>query len=122
MVYDPSSKFTICVKQAPYNKVMVIKAIRVLTGMGLKEAKDASEIIGAVQTLTLTSGNSDTYIDEQFSTLRSNGVEVSAPVTVIIEELRKLGAMALSQGEDEFANEILQLVLAEKLRRSNGYR
>jgi hypothetical protein len=42
---------------------------------------------------------------------------VGEPAWKIIEELRKLGSQALLQGEDDLANEILQLVLAEKLRR-----
>src|SRR5690606_26383620 len=32
------------------NKVTVIKSIRILTGLGLKEAKDASEVVGKPQT------------------------------------------------------------------------
>jgi len=105
-----------------HNKVAVIKAIRTLTGLGLKEAKDASEIYGRPQTFeihpSLTSSYANPHlIDEQFRILRSEGIEIGEPAQKIIEELRKLGSQALLQGEDELANEILQLVLAEKLRR-----
>jgi hypothetical protein len=99
-----------------YNKVSVIKAIRMLTGLGLKEAKDASEIAGVPQTFDLQPCT-DTVFDEQCRILRSEKVDVGEPVHRLIEELRKIGAQALLQGEDDFANEILQLVLAEKLRR-----
>ena len=116
------SRFTISCPATLPNKVEAIKAIRVLTGLGLKEAKDASERSGP-QTFDVPLNSftswSDPHrgIDEQFRLLRANGIEVGEPVFKILESLRKLGADALLQGEDELANEILQLVLAEKLRR-----
>lgn len=103
------------------NKVVVIKALRTLTGMGLKEAKDASEVIGVTQTFELVDAsqmlNPEAFYEEQFRILRQEKVDVGEPVYRLLEELRKLGSQALLQGEDELANEILQLVLAEKLRR-----
>lgn len=117
------SKFTILCPATVLNKVEVIKAIRVLTGLGLKEAKDASEGTGP-QTFDIYMPNFTTWpdpqrgIDKQFRILRNNGIEVGEPVWKIIEDLKKLGSQALLQGEDELANEILQLVLAEKLRRN----
>lgn len=101
------------------NKVSVIKAIRTLTGLGLKEAKDVSERPGVRQEfpLILPNGTDNPQYDEQCRILRSEGVEVGPAVHKILQELRKLGSQALLQGEDELANEILQLVLAEKLRR-----
>jgi len=105
------------------NKVLVIKAIRMLSGMGLKEAKDASEVIGRpvifdlYRTNFLSYPDPDVEIENQYRLLRSQGVQVGTPVFQILEDLRKLGSDALLQGEDELANEILQLVLAEKLRR-----
>ena len=105
------------------NKVAVIKSIRTLCGLGLKEAKDTSEAYGQ-QTLVIdlrynsvAVGNEDLFIEEQFRVLRQNGCEVGPSVHLILQELRDLAASALEQGEDELANEILQLVLAEKLRR-----
>ena len=105
-----------------HNKVAVIKAIRMLTGMGLKEAKDTSEIT-IQQTFNISTGNFYSYanavaeIEEQVQILRRNGVEVGESVYLILQSLRDLGSQALLQGEDELASEILQLVLAEKLRR-----
>ena len=118
-----NQKFTIACPTSIPNKIEVIKAIRTLTGLGLKEAKDASERTGA-QTFsiapTIFNGHSNPsgFIDEQLRILSRNGVEIANPVFLILEELRKLGSQALLQGEDELANEILQLVLSEKLRRS----
>ncbi len=121
-------QFTIICPATYINKVAVIKAIRTLTGVGLKEAKDISEVVGHPQTLDVQqitslgmsgSGITDTdrFLNEQFRILRNEGVQVGEPIYKLIEELRKIGAQALLQGEDEFANEIMQLVLAEKLRR-----
>ncbi len=116
------SKFTITCPASFPNKITVIKAIRTLTGLGLKEAKDASERTEP-QTFDIHLPSFSSWsdpqrgIDEQFRILRNEGVEVGEPVWKIIEELRQLGSQALLQGEDELANEILQLVLAEKLRR-----
>jgi len=110
------------------NKIAVIKAIRTLTGSGLKEAKDTSEMPGQ-QILTVSmaysdratyAGNEDAFIEEQFRILRANGCEVGPSVYKILQSLRELGCEALKQGEDELANEILQLVLAEKLRRADN--
>lgn len=117
------TKFSIICPPTIPNKVEAIKAIRMLTGLGLKEAKDASERSGP-QTFDIHQANfahqvdPQRGIDEQFRLLRNNGIEVGEPVWKIIEDLRKLGSQALLQGEDELANEILQLVLAEKLRRN----
>lgn len=119
---DTPNRFTITCPNNMPNKVQVIKAIRTLTGLGLKEAKDVSERAGK-QTFDIkhtyfgSCANLEEAIDEQFKILRHNNVEVDGPVYYIIESLRKLGSDALLQGEDELANEILQLVLAEKLRR-----
>ena len=91
--------------------------------MGLKEAKDASEVVGKPQTFDMSDtlftayANPEVEIENHVRILRNEGVQVGEPVYKILEDLRKLGAQALLQGEDELANEILQLVLAEKLRR-----
>jgi hypothetical protein len=106
------------VPTTPANRVAVIKAIRVLTGMGLKEAKDASERLGVVQMFNTPPGITQFVFEDAWRTLQREGVEVGGAIEKILSDLRKLGAEALTQGEDELANEILQLVLAEKLRRN----
>lgn len=116
------AEFDITINGPLGNKIAVIKAIRTLTGLGLKEAKDASERRGS-QTLTLDNAGLSHYPDpeammeSQFRILRSEGVDVGEPVHKVLQELRELGAKALQMGEDELASEIFQLVLAEKLRR-----
>lgn len=105
------------------NKVIAIKAIRQLCGIGLKEAKDAAELEGIRQTFQLSKHSFSSYsnpalaIEEQMRLLRNEGFEVGPSINKILQGLRELATEALAQGEDEIANEILQLVLAEKLRR-----
>jgi len=121
----PGDKFSLRIPgQGVQNKVACIKAIRTLTGLGLKEAKDASERYNEQQSFEFSGSlflphiATDQEIDNQFRILRAEMVEVGDPVYKLLEELRRIGAQALIQGEDELANEILQLVLAEKLRRA----
>lgn len=100
-----------------HDKVSSIKAIRTLTGLGLKEAKDASERPGTKQSFRVVSGMSPAYFNENIRTLEHNGYRVSASVVNLLDELRKLAGSALEIGEDELASDITQLVIAQKLRR-----
>lgn len=103
------------------DKIAVIKALRNLTSCGLKEAKDASEVAGqpTVFQIRLPVGvvYPDAHIKDQIRILRNNNCKVDSAVEEILRTLRDVAADALSIDEDELANEILQLVLAEKLRR-----
>ena len=45
---DEQTEFNVIIKDAGAKKINVIKAIRALTGLGLKEAKAAAEEAGAV--------------------------------------------------------------------------
>lgn len=97
-------------------KIQVIKAIRALTGMGLKEAKDASEIFEP-QTITIRTIISQQEFNDNIATLKANDVIIGTRVQEILEELRRLSTEAMKLHEDDLANDILQLVLAQKLRR-----
>lgn len=127
-MFSLGEHFLVRVPSTPlHNKVEVIKALRTLTGMGLKEAKDASEKLGEASypfqvSLFDSTGQckDQNYVLEQFQILRRNGVESGPSVLALLEDLRKLAIQALEQGEDELSGEILQLVLAEKLRRKSG--
>ena len=46
---EEQTEFTIVLKSAGDKKVEVIKAVRAITGLGLKEAKDLTEAGGAVK-------------------------------------------------------------------------
>lgn len=110
------------------NKVTVIKALRWISYRGLKEAKDLSEMTGPQQVavnlqtaggvnIHASSADAEAFFEEQCRILRNNGCKVGESVHAILQSLRDLAAEALKQGDDELANEIMQLVLAEKLRR-----
>ena len=103
-----------------HSKIEVIKAIRSLSYMGLKEAKDLSESPGqhTLQVVMNTVSSSPAIEFENFCRiLRNNGCLVGPSINRVIQSLRELGADALRLGEDELANEILQMVLSEKLKR-----
>lgn len=119
---------TVSIKMPDYpviNKISVIKSIRIITGIGLKEAKDISEAAGSTYVLPVDfdyfsrKGVTDleTAFESECRILRNEGVEVGSVIHKILQNLRVLASEALLQGEDELAGEILQLVLAEKLRR-----
>lgn len=120
MDLDKKSSIYIICPPSYSNKVAVIKAIRTITHLGLKEAKDVSERPGIRQFLTIVNGcgPESALYKESVACLRTEGVHVTPSVDYIVQSLRDLASDALSQGEDELANEILQLVLAEKLRRN----
>ena len=100
------------------NKVEVIKNIRIITSLGLKEAKDLSEESWAHTCMVrVYPGTTEAQFEEACRILRINNVTVGPHYHEILQELRDLGADALKAGEDEVANEIMQLVMAEKLRR-----
>ena len=115
-------KFEIEVPYSIVNKVGVIKAIRYLTSMGLKESKDIADTAGkhvlnyVGVDPTLDADYQARYFDDQAVILNSNGVMVHGSRGRILQDLRKLAAQAMEAAEDELANEILQLVLAEKLK------
>jgi len=119
-------KITIkCPRDYGNQKVAAIKAIRELTNMGLKEAKDASEIIGDQQLSIghrLYGPNAEPDAQMKFEmsikAMESAGIEIADYAFRILKSLRELGAEAFRCGDDELAGEILQLVLAEKLRRA----
>lgn len=96
-------------------KVRVIKALRVIAGIGLKEAKDCSESPNE-QSLKVVAADYQSF-HEACEDLTRCGVKTGIPVIKILHELRDMATYALANGEDEIANEILQLILAEKLRR-----
>ena len=91
------NSFTISCPSILSNKIAAIKAIRTLTGLGLKEAKDITETLG-IQTLYIDLVT-QTAIDEQFKILRTCGIEVSGNSWKLIDDLRNLGSQALLQGK-----------------------
>ena len=103
------------------NKITVIKALRTFSYLGLKDAKDMSETPNVVHHVpVLMPEHMTTELEEQFRIMRVEGCKVGSPVHEILANLRTLATEALNHNEDELANEILQLILVEKLRRGPG--
>ncbi len=107
-------------------KIPVIKTIRALTGCGLKEAKDMSEVHDRRQHLSLKYGSHILYpepllqlrqIDESCRLLKLHGCDVTPTIDRILQDLRKSASDALNYGDDDLANQILQIVLVQKLKR-----
>ena len=105
-------------------KVPVIKALRLLTGYGLLHAKNLSEC-RTPQTIDISGGAHCVYapefraehIEEQCRTLRLYGCKVSPSIHKMMKTLREVARNATEAGEDDLADEILQIVLAQKLKR-----
>ena len=119
---------TITIPTPPYdggNRITVIKTIREVSGLGLKEAKDISDIPGlhrlqlrgAVVLQAINNNSLMTVLADFRRKFQEMNVKFGPSAVIIIEELRQLGILAIEQKEDELANEIMALVLAEKIRR-----
>jgi len=110
---------------ASNSRVTIIKNIRRISGYGLKESKDLSEVPGKhrlpLMGREMIDAKQQGLLDEKISLiareLAEYGVTVGPSGSMIIEELRLLGIKAIEAQEDQLASDIMQLVLAEKLRR-----
>ena len=63
-VVEEKTEFTVVLKAAGEKKVEVIKAIRAITGLGLKEAKDLVESAPATVKEAVSKADSDKYKKE----------------------------------------------------------
>lgn len=99
------------------NFVMVVKSIRILTGLGLKEAKDIADQEGET-VLHIVNGILDIDFNSASAALAQQGIVVGDKKQEIIDELRELAVQALQIDEDELANEIMQFILLEKLKKN----
>ena len=104
----------------PNNRVWAIKALRSITFLGLKEAKDAIDQVGIKQSFHIDTGLPESVIKREIQILEEQGVRVFKPIWSLIDDLQRIGEEATEHGEIEFADEIMQLVVAEKLRRSRS--
>jgi Ribosomal protein L7/L12 C-terminal domain len=99
-------------------KITVIKAIRTLTGMGLKEAKDVSETTSVVTLNVVSPSTSTEYsynMNTQVDILRDCGVDVDVVVgDTVGEKLRKLAVECIGDGDYENADAIYAMVLSLK--------
>lgn len=99
---------------ADYNKVAVIKAMRSLTGMGLKQAKDAVELAAAgtpfqfdTSIFLADSIGEVEVIDENGFTV----TEVNANVSIVLTSVRQSAVFAANQGDNELSRLLLNVLI-----------
>lgn len=118
-------KLTFPAVNSGYNRVNVIKAIRMLTGLGLKEAKDLTEKSGAQMVRVLVEDRRD-YIDESkiipaqqayddaMQILRSNGVWIDSTASTgrdgALNEVRRLAANAVLHNDFDLADTLIAVL------------
>lgn len=95
------------------NKISVIKAIRTLFGLGLKEAKDITEQFPAVKSVRIEENmiaNDFTKLDAM-NTLKFSGMMLERTSKVGVEkhlaELKKMAIASIEIGDDDVAVDIL---------------
>ena len=99
---EEQTEFTIVLKEAGANKINVIKVVREITGLGLKEAKDLVE--GAPKDLKegVSKADADEHQEEARRGRREGRAQVSATVfTCVIDAVSRGG-----EGRDPFARPI----------------
>jgi hypothetical protein len=91
-------------------KVNAIKAVRALTGLGLKEAKAVTDELqtGEPQKITVNAGQHDRQ--EHYDTLRSNGIQIMEMGNTYVREIRNLLIRTLKNGDYSIAEEVLALL------------
>lgn len=95
-----------------YNKVAAIKAIRVIAGLGLKEAKDAVEIAEGGVPYDLGFKN-PSHFAEELASLREQGFTVTGggqKIDFIIKSLRAGVKMATDADEFELAKDLIDII------------
>lgn len=104
-----------------YNRVGVIKSVRALTGLGLKEAKDLTEKEGAQLVLLRAADTVNPYtnqpisakmfLEDQIAEMRRNGVVVCEAVRAgTLADVRKLASDALMRDELDLAVALIDIV------------
>ncbi len=93
-----------------YQKVACIKAFRQITGLGLKEAKDAVELAADGGAFDLPGKTAPEHCDLEIKVLRDNGLMITGnanKVDFILRSLRANAKMAIDSEENHLAILIL---------------
>lgn len=104
-----------------YNRVQVIKAVRSLTGLGLKEAKELTEKLGNQLVRVRAEDMVDPYTERTITAeqtlanalaeLRRNGVMVVEAVRAgTLDEVRKLASDAVLRDELDMAAALIDVL------------
>ena len=104
------------------DKIGAIKAIRALTGFGLKEAKDISDIPGRAELKIVIAPKFDSVQNRQVSAQENYEQQIyalrGAGVTVIerkacddlLEDLRKIACTAVLKGHNDLAQQLIEVL------------
>jgi hypothetical protein len=100
---------------ADFNKVAAIKALRLLSGVGLKEAKDAVEeaMTGAVVDLTQTAPIDELGVQESIRNLEAQGFEFingKGKIPFVIEAIKESAKLAADEEDEELAMLLLDVI------------
>ncbi len=96
-----------------YNKVACIKAFRHITGLDLKEAKDAVELAASGEAFLLPGRKTPVNCDDQISILKANGLMITGNADAIEFILRSMKAnakMAIDCDENNLAILIIDVL------------
>lgn len=109
-------------KVGMYERVPVIKAVRIITGMGLKEAKDLTETAGEHRLLVAVTDGINYYTNtpvsaedrykEAIEIFRVNGVKFCANTIrhSLLEDLRRLTSEAVLKDDLDLAAELITVI------------
>lgn len=97
-----------------YDKIAVIKAMRSLTGMGLKETKDAVELAAQGTPFKFSAGVFAVDGLGEIEVINKNGftvTEVGANIAIVLESVKASAVFATNQGDNELARLLLNVLL-----------
>lgn len=99
-------------RDAMTHKVNVIKAIRSLTSLGLRESKEISDDLGEGKPREITIRDNLEFNEEYFNVLRSNGIIVGRALqnNGYVRDVRNLTIRALKNGDYTVAQDVIELL------------
>lgn len=96
-----------------YNKVAVIKALRSVSGVGLKEAKDAVEAAADGIAFEFNAPISTNENWDELQTMRTNGFTIAQAndrVTIILESIKQNAIFSTKDGDIDLARLLLNVL------------
>lgn len=96
-----------------YNKVAVIKALRAVSGVGLKEAKDAVEQAADGIAFEFNAPISTNENWDELQTMKTNGFTIAQAndrVTIILESIKQNAIFSTKDGDNDLARLLLNVL------------
>lgn len=98
----------------PYDKVKVIKALRAISGIGLKDAKDGVEMAADGTSFEFTCNAVVNHHVEELDTIRKNGftiAELDAKISIVLESVKQNAIFAAREGDNELSKLLLNVLI-----------